>query len=1420
MIVKYKSMKLNVYVILPMVLICSRIIKAQGTHSPENIAFEQASSKDMVNLVTGDFAYNIPLLQVPGIGGSYPISLNYHAGITTNQEASWVGLGWNISVGAINRNVKGYPDDWNGKAIKSGVKNANGDLNTYTTKAGNSSNWKIGIANSFQKATSFMRTSGYASSNVESLLNSYNVHKQDNTIYGPLYFKNGIENETNWGTQKRDKIMDSYTNPINSSLNSDAISNDQSNALSFANYDDYVVSAEGLVGTITPRRFELGSLTRKGYVLSSYPNASEGPSAYKEFIYNNRYAFNKDRTDVHFYFNNEKSGFLKIPEGSESITGSDPIWSNSFSGGYLNYTNSDGKTFYNSATKRKGEGKFVQYYTNAEMQNSQLQLGQLGIMEYEKLLGQRNTGMFDSDGIGGFSITNEQGVTYHYGLPVYNISENNISEEAGNINSNFSDENNVNLVATTWLLTGITGADFVDKGTIGIIDDADIGYWVKFDYGKWSDGYIWRSPYNGYNKITSPTGLSSYSWGRKQIYYLNSIKTKTHTAYFIKSLRSDNLGKDVIDDYNKDDQVNLMAVPGSNFLMPIVVHSTSSIYIPEKTKTLKLDKIILVRNEDLNLSANSGSPLVSPQTGNTSWSYYNGYYDNNGFHLMYQSPPVTNSFNLYYNNEVLDLNDISGQEALITSKALKIIDFNYDYSLCQGTPNSNAVNNGKLTLLSFTQKELNGTLLQPKHDFTYYNTTNYNYSYTDNWGYYAGASETTTGGKNDQVIKNDVNSWSLKDVIFPLGGKMTVEYEGDQYSTEIYPVTSGLFYGGGIRVSKIKLQDENGFNQTKKYTYSIGATTYAPRDYVRFIPYINEIPGPNVMYQTVTESDVSDNNLEETKTVYTFDVYGATSSINGFYNVKPMILVTDIQPASEVYTYTSGNFWKHVFTRSAVIHDQTSALGRILSEKKISKDGKILSQTKYDYSSISEIKTGLTQETYMDSKQFVIWDQHSHTSNSSLYYHTYTSKVNYPSVLKSITKIEDDIENKVLYSDYDIVNGQPKITETSAFSGSTLKDEVVFAYDKYPSMNSKLFNITNKNLVAASAQKTSYIKGYDNAYKLLGSDVSTFSNNWNYRKFESGVFSDAIGTEIWRPYQSFRWKSIPKSDGTIDPTEYVNFNFSSPTQNANWIKMSENKRYDYNSNNLEINDINEIPSSTKIGYKNQYPLVECSGASYHEFCYSGAEDLIQGSTAVFEGEVTTTPGTVYNSSAFAHTGKSCIKLTNNQYGFNYQKSIDNVNFKKGKTYKASVWLHQINAVNGILYCHLKKADNSSVVWQTTDINSLTTKHFGSWYLLVLDIEIPSNTLATTIEVGTLNVNNSNSQKIIFMDDFRLHPVESNLTSYVYDSKTGWLSASLNNVNIATKFIYDNTGRVIKKYQETANGFKLVMENKYNFGKQP
>jgi hypothetical protein len=81
-----------------------------GPNQPEMTSFKSIGVTDMVNLFTGDFNYNIPLLDV----GGYPVNLFYNGEVGMEQDASWVGLGWNINPGNVTRNMRGIPDDFDG----------------------------------------------------------------------------------------------------------------------------------------------------------------------------------------------------------------------------------------------------------------------------------------------------------------------------------------------------------------------------------------------------------------------------------------------------------------------------------------------------------------------------------------------------------------------------------------------------------------------------------------------------------------------------------------------------------------------------------------------------------------------------------------------------------------------------------------------------------------------------------------------------------------------------------------------------------------------------------------------------------------------------------------------------------------------------------------------------------------------------------------------------------------------------------------------------------------------------------------------------------------------------------------------------------------------------------------------------------
>jgi len=82
-----------------------------GPGQPEMSSFKSVNADNMVDLFTGDFSYSIPLLDV----GGYPVNIHYNGGPTIDQEASWVGIGWNINPGTVGRSLRGLPDDFNGE---------------------------------------------------------------------------------------------------------------------------------------------------------------------------------------------------------------------------------------------------------------------------------------------------------------------------------------------------------------------------------------------------------------------------------------------------------------------------------------------------------------------------------------------------------------------------------------------------------------------------------------------------------------------------------------------------------------------------------------------------------------------------------------------------------------------------------------------------------------------------------------------------------------------------------------------------------------------------------------------------------------------------------------------------------------------------------------------------------------------------------------------------------------------------------------------------------------------------------------------------------------------------------------------------------------------------------------------------------
>ena len=111
LLIKINMKKRIISLLLFLVIFFNILISQGGPSQPEFTGFQPVGNVEMVNHFTGDVKYSIPLLDVEG----FPIQLNYLGQVSNNEDASWVGLGWNLNVGSINRQLRGIPDEFNGE---------------------------------------------------------------------------------------------------------------------------------------------------------------------------------------------------------------------------------------------------------------------------------------------------------------------------------------------------------------------------------------------------------------------------------------------------------------------------------------------------------------------------------------------------------------------------------------------------------------------------------------------------------------------------------------------------------------------------------------------------------------------------------------------------------------------------------------------------------------------------------------------------------------------------------------------------------------------------------------------------------------------------------------------------------------------------------------------------------------------------------------------------------------------------------------------------------------------------------------------------------------------------------------------------------------------------------------------------------
>jgi hypothetical protein len=1079
--------------------------------------------------------------------------------------------------------------------------------------------------------------------------------------------------------------------------------------------------------------------------------------------------------------------------------------------------------------------------------------------------------------LGAFCITGVDGSTYHFGLPLYDDAQYTYIENVGDANKNTAIER-LNAFANTWLLTAITGPDFIDRNSNGLADEGDWGHWVKLNYGVHTSEYKWRLPYNDY--LRSPDNLmQSYTEGKKQLIYLNSIETRSHVALFKKSLRSD--GKD---------------------------KSITSVY------PLKLDEIILLTQEHykkLTTSSSSGG---------------------------YDLPTFTNRI-----DRLLMASSITaGAQTFIEKNAVKRIQFVYSYDLCPGTLNSDAAGAGKLTLTKIATLGRNNVKLVPDYKFEYGYNPSYDKNLWDGFGMYSttGGTSGTSHDVNESTADQSGLAWSLSKLTTPIGGEILVNYERDQYSSvsgkrvlqsvnfgnsnynvyypgggvnqngdtynqitlgstsgfsvgDIVEITgtinfkcynapsyitnsySGIYTitaingtkvtvngdflgvstcgssgsaihvdynsasigkilskkGGDIRVGSIVVKDEFGNQDKIKYLYKNQDGTSSgclskQADYTNSGVNITTplgYPSTPVIYGTVSvlSGKLTDDNDYHSKQVYEFYVPNLQDYTIASENIK----IKEAHVSGFYYDFLTLVNWK--------IEDKTSRVGALKSVSLYNKNNVLYSSSQLTYTdqTVSPIlNSGVNNYHGVFSSGTIMAERvRDNSSIAALHRATRTTVLKYPHQVKKIVNSKDGFTSESTNLSWDLITGAVDQKLDRSSMGIYVKTVSKPAYSAYSEMGSKAVNANNRNMLSQIA--ATYVYKSDATGSNLGliaAEAHTWRKNWsNYRYYNGTDYADdptSSSYPVWRKAATYAWKgayNLLRADGThtFNPTTNE-FNFAAPASNANWQYLDETKRYDHFSMALEAKGRDSTYAAVKMGYDNRLKIAEASNARFSEIAFTSAEDVING-VPFFGGEVAVGSGTVLYKS------KGDFTLVNtgdvNINGPHTGEAAIVVNATKAFIYKpTSLTLNSTyrasvwtNSTNGRVYYKLNGGA------EVTSPAGTTAMKAGKWYLV--HFEIPVGSTFTSLEVGVKSIGG----KVVF-DDFRFQPADAVMTCYVYNPLSFEFSGDFNtytyvldNDNFFTLYQESGDGLLTKVYQESithggTEGYRLISETKSNY----
>lgn len=1424
-----------------------------------------------VDEFSGNFKYSVPLMVVPGPNGeSFPLSANYYnGGIGMNQQASWIGLGWNLSVGQISRSTKGLPDDYNGAS-------------------GQTDEW-----------------AAYDDGTDVDLIEDETFARE---CFGPIHFKE-LYDHFPLSSGYDERIMDLYVSRHGASGNEVSFE--------YPDYDDFHVSGPGIGGVMQPYMFDYANMYRPDANGLTYGDYSV--AGYQQFHRKPQFRFrNEPGTRIYAPYYGRYDDWGTIPSVSYGVADQRfktpyqlrPGQSFEDPGPPLGDTIPFMTGFSSNCAEDewvKWGSNYVEYFLNKNIPS------ETDFMEYSTLVS-RTSSQFVQEGIGAFRITTPSGMVYHYSLPVYTTKEttsdfmldddNDLEPVTNDADFPVKIYEKHTAYANSWKLTAITGQNYVDANNNGVVDNGDVGYWVAIEYEKWANTSS-RSPFYGYyfdqrlkNHLT-PEELRV--WSNKdyiprgtvneadfEVYYPKRIVTASHMAYFVYDARLDNHGVD------------------------------------SDIPSLALTRLVLIDAEDedvfdspVNLTSTNFPNLGTHSGINNGLLVSENHYTNPTNQSAIESVSLQtvefvqdNSLALGVYNNVLNTDISLGPIERVASVQGDLSAYHNDLYTPINSLGSPIANTGKLTLKEIKMFGDQHRSYQPSYKFEYADLThnpNFDHEKKDFFGFYKrDYDHEFKGGYITESMDEHlhVDAWSLKKIITPLGGEISVDYESDVYHkvcydagtspnwkfpkrifrvkemekfqnsdffeislynsdgydyigsqnvwkiglgfkttcstpsivdcestlegfdatdigmtlngagdrirwtgllcgcTELYTDYHEDFgwgyiqfrlneaYGGGIRVKQITLTEpELSESYTLDYEYGGGVVTTEPDRFtgVKNDGFSNTLlmsshgsdrhaRPPSVGYDKVSYKILGRNDLSMGKVVYGFNNYFNDLLPNHIQFIGPWML-------------------------SVVTVDDRSIAGRLKEKFLFDNQDVMVSKTSYEYSDpYLDKDNGLVEEVfYLRTK-----------NEDDFLKRSVFRKRQITRYLKKTVSREGDktYVNEVL--ERDPLTGITTLSKSTNPSDGVELSKSVMGYTTTSGLGSKHLNINNRNLVTGITTKYVYSEEEDVA-NIKNAVTSDWGNDFDYWDW------DVVNDEYVR---NTGFDKFLKEQTRV---------FNGESDLGNWKEASNITLLDATGRVIEKNDASGRYSATRFGYEDRrHVIATVQNSPFQGFTHSSFEHDYKPEVGIyyFEGMVEKKEGqlTTSNSSRRAHSGESYVTVTNtteNGPTFIIEKDTESGidhGIEPGRTYIASVWVHNSSAryagIEMLLEGTWTGGTSLSVKKERNDDGLV----LGEWKRLEVQLTVPEDYQNNGSGNNDLRVRLYADAGVGYFDDMRVQPLDSRVEAMVFDKRTGWMTYSLNNDNVAIAYKYDPMGGVSKIYAETEDGFTKQLEIVENFGR--